>query len=382
MSVLLLIQCGGKLSPSFYCANPPPIISFKRKGQKQDNDVLTEQSALMQASNEILNAANLSYHQSQSLVVHFHRAKFNLNEWTTFQVNFHDHTLFDGAFFNAQNERIATLFFEIQRPTAVQPQQPQQTEFNPESKVQAEAIAGKRHLEYGWGATYGGQLLGQAVFALGQTCTSFHQHFIRGGKIDSTSVITTNGGNNEVSIALHGEENKVIFRGASVRGELQRVSNNGSVMPLPQNQDSATKFESFVMPMKLRKNLFQDMGIEHRCDFTRYSNKQRAYVRVTKPVPTPVMNQAILAYVADFMFPPTSITTHDISVFGGKAKLISFSGSFYYFYDVDWSEGGWISLESHCPILVDGRAMVTIDMYTSQRIRFARAVQEVLVTLK
>lgn len=344
-------------------------------------DELQEQAALVEVSQQVLALLKLpaaAPDQQQSLCVYFHR-KFTLNEWTTFQVKSQVGTLVEGAYFNAYLQRVATVLVEsspVRSEPAPLPSTPPIV--NPDCALQRNVLAGMRHKDFGWKATYGGQLLGQGLLASGTACSSFHQHFIRGGQVNKDSEIALAHGN-QVTIQQNGQ---VIFRAASVLRELPKLANPASPQPAPPPVTTPIAQLEFAMPQYLRDAVFKQMGLEFQLQLDGASFRHRCHVRFANPARAPVMNQALLAYACDFVFPPTAISAHGVSVWSGEAKLMSFSGNFYFFYDVDLSAAGWITLEAHCPVLVNGRALVTIDMFNSDRVQIARGVQEVLVVLK
>ncbi|KAH9256366.1 hypothetical protein BASA81_005611 [Batrachochytrium salamandrivorans] len=340
-------------------------------------DVLQEQAALVEVSQQVLALLKLTDHQQQSLCVYFHR-NFTLNEWITFQVKFQAETLVEGAYFNSHLQRVATVLMESSSVRNEPLSSPHTLPVNPDCVLQRDVLAGMRHKDFGWKATYGGQLLGQGVLANGTSCSSFHQHFIRGGQVNKDSEISLTNGN-QVTIKQDG---KVIFRAASVLHELPKLANPASPQPAPPAVTTPKAQLEFAMPQYLRDAVFKQMGLEFQLELSGGSFRHRCHVRFANPARALVMNQALLAYVCDFVFPSTAISAHGVSVWEGEAKLMSFSGNFYFLYDVDLSAAGWITLEAHCPVLVNGRALVTIDMFNSDRTQIARGVQEVLVMLK
>ena len=255
--------------------------------------------------------------------------------------------------------------------------------------------------DLGFGAVFGGQVLGQALSAARQTVPeertvhSFHAYFLRPGDPRRPIVYdverTRDGGSfttRRVKAVQHGES--ILFMGASFhRAEVG--FDHADTMPevpapdeLPSEQEHAERWQHLIPP-PMRRIFVCETPIEIRpvqvsdpADPQPMPPRRQIWLRAAGQVPDdPKVHRYLLAYASDFNFLVTALHPHGKIFWDPNLQLASIDHAMYFHrpFRID----DWLLYDVDSPSAAGARGLVRGRLFSRAGDLVASTVQEGLM---
>ena len=256
-------------------------------------------------------------------------------------------------------------------------------------------------IDLGFGAVFGGQVMGQALSAAKYTLDenrpihSFHSYFLRPGDVNKPIIYDVENlrdgkttSTRRIKALQHGKP--IFYMTASFQ-----QSNSGfeHQAPMPDvagpngllSEEQRIRALADYLPASVKPQLLAEQPIDMR---------QVNYVDPLQPVPAeplryiwlkakgtlpddPRIHKYLLAYAADFNFLPTSLMPHGRSFWERELQVATIDHSMWFHQDFRFDE--WILYVVESPRAVGGRGLVQGRFYTQQGDLVATAMQEGLI---
>ncbi|MFC3914987.1 acyl-CoA thioesterase II [Pseudaeromonas sharmana] len=252
--------------------------------------------------------------------------------------------------------------------------------------------------DLGFGAVFGGQVMGQALSAAYQTVApermvhSLHCYFLRPGDVnhpilyevehirDGNTVSTR-----RVQAIQHGKS--IFYLNASFQIEEPGWEHH-DVMPevegpdgLRSEQEWAEQLKAFIPPF-LHDKLLSEKPIEMRpvtfvnplqaapCDARRY-----VWFKANGQMPDdPAIHRYLLAYASDFNFLPTALQPHGIAFFDRNLQVATIDHAMWFHRDFRFDD--WLLYAVDSPSASGGRGLVRGQFFTRDGKLVASSIQE------
>ncbi len=256
-------------------------------------------------------------------------------------------------------------------------------------------------IDLGFGAVFGGQVMGQALSAAKYTLDedrpihSFHSYFLRPGDVNKPIIYDVENlrdgkttSTRRIKALQHGKP--IFYMTASFQ-----QSNSGfeHQAPMPDvagpngllSEEQRIRALADYLPASVKPQLLAEQPIDMR---------QVNYVDPLQPIPAeplryiwlkakgtlpddPRIHKYLLAYAADFNFLPTSLMPHGRSFWERELQVATIDHSMWFHQDFRFDE--WILYVVESPRAVGGRGLVQGRFYTQQGDLVATAMQEGLI---
>lgn len=256
-------------------------------------------------------------------------------------------------------------------------------------------------IDLGFGAVFGGQVMGQALSAAKYTLDedrpihSFHSYFLRPGDVNKPIIYDVENlrdgkttSTRRIKALQHGKP--IFYMTASFQ-----QSNSGfeHQAPMPDvagpngllSEEQRIRALADYLPASVKPQLLAEQPIDMR---------QVNYVDPLQPIPAeplryiwlkakgtlpddPPIHKYLLAYAADFNFLPTSLMPHGRSFWERELQVATIDHSMWFHQDFRFDE--WILYVVESPRAVGGRGLVQGRFYTQQGDLVATAMQEGLI---
>jgi acyl-CoA thioesterase-2 len=256
--------------------------------------------------------------------------------------------------------------------------------------------------DLGWGAIFGGQVLGQALSALGRSVEpdralhSFHAYFLRQGDASRPvdyDVERMRDGRSFSTRRVRAVQTgrPIAFLSASLHRRDQRGLEHQDAMPevagpegIESERDLARR-KSDLIPETLRADFPGNRPIEIRpvefMDPTRpvpTAARRTAWMRATGRLPDdPMVHACVLAYASDFGFLVTALQPHAIAWWDPRYRMASVDHAMW--FHRDFKADDWLLYAVDSPSASGARAFVRGQVFTRDGRLVASTAQEGLV---
>ncbi len=258
-----------------------------------------------------------------------------------------------------------------------------------------------RSQDLGWGAIFGGQVLGQALSAAAQTVPadrvvhSLHAYFLRAGDVRGSIVYQVDrirDGNSFTTRRVVAVQNgEAIFSLAASFQVDEPGLDHHDVMPEvvgPENllseRDLAAKMGERI-PEKLRPMALAERPIELRPVQPRnplrpvpMEPRRQIWLRAVDTLPDdPALHRYLLAYASDFSFLTTSLDPHGASWLQPQMQVASLDHAMWFHRPLRMDD--WLLFDIESPSASGARGLVRGRFFDRQGRLVASAVQEGLI---
>lgn len=255
--------------------------------------------------------------------------------------------------------------------------------------------------DLGWGAIFGGQVLGQALAAAAQTVTadrpvhSLHGYFIRAGAMTQPIVYQVDRLRDGKSFSTRRvvaiQEGEAIFSlAASFQVEEVGFEHQDAMPEVPSPDDLRSEREialqfAAMLPSHVRTMATAERPIEIRPVDLRNPLAPKAhpparklwYRTVDKLPDDPALHRYLLAYASDFSFLGTALDPHGVSWLTPGMQVASLDHAMWFHrpFRVD----DWLLYAVESPSAAGGRGLVRGQFFDRQGRLVASAMQEGLI---
>lgn len=255
--------------------------------------------------------------------------------------------------------------------------------------------------DLGWGAVFGGQVLGQALSAAAQTVPadrpvhSLHAYFLRqgdarrpmvydveslrdGGSFTTRRVIAIQGGHPIFSMACSFQVEEGGFDHTAhppdvpgpdgLLSERQAAERVADRIPEPIRTIA-------LAPRPIEIRPVQPMNLLHP---TVAEPRRQLWYRAAGPLPDdPAVHRYLLAYASDFNFLTTAMLPHEVSIITPGLQVASLDHSMWFHRPFRFDE--WLLFDVESPSASGGRGLVLGRFYTRDGQLVATLAQEGLI---
>ncbi|MDX2087076.1 MAG: acyl-CoA thioesterase II [Kofleriaceae bacterium] len=253
----------------------------------------------------------------------------------------------------------------------------------------------------GWGTVYGGQVIGQALFAALATVSedrpvhSLHAYFLRPGDVAKPIVYqverTRDGGSFTARHVTAIQNGQPIFDMSASFHTTEPGLAHASEMPkVPPPEHAPTEPERYArqlegFPPQFRERVLAERPIEWRIvDEPDVFNKtpslpvRQVWFRAAGALPdNPALHQAMLAYASDFAFLTTALKPHGVSWLSGKMQVASVDHSIW--FHAPFRADQWLLHTMESPWAGGARGLALGRIYTPDGVLVASTAQEGLI---
>ncbi len=255
--------------------------------------------------------------------------------------------------------------------------------------------------DLGWGAVFGGQVLGQALSAAEQTVPgdryvhSLHSYFLRRGDASKPIVYDVDcirdGRSFTTRRVVAIQNGKAIFNLSASFQIRESGFEHQDEMPEAEGPDGLTselemarRFAE-MLPPKLREQATSDKPIEIRpvhfmnpfAPEKRPPSKQVWYRATGKLPDEPRLHQYLLAYASDFHFLTTSLNPHGVSVWQRDMQVASLDHAMWFHRPFRMDE--WLLYVVDSPSASGARGLVRGQFFDRKGRLVASTTQEGLI---
>lgn len=253
----------------------------------------------------------------------------------------------------------------------------------------------------GWGTVYGGQVIGQALFAALNTVPSerqvhsLHAYFLRPGDVSKPIVYDVERSRDGSSFSARHvkaiQSGQPIFEmSASFQKPEPGYEHQDDMPQVPPPEEVPTEQERYAkqvdkFPEFLRDRVLAKRPIELRTvgepdAFNKAPQAPDRYVwfRADGTLPdTPVLHQAMLAYASDFSFITTSLKPHGVNWLTPGMQVASIDHAIW--FHAPFRADEWLLHAMHSPRAAGSRGLSFGRIYTRDGRLVATTAQEGLV---
>lgn len=255
--------------------------------------------------------------------------------------------------------------------------------------------------DIGWQRVYGGQVLGQALFAAlrtlkhERTAHSLHAYFLIGGDPAQPIIYeverTRDGGsfsNRYVKAKQHGHT--IFAMSASFHGSEESYEHQAEMPDVPQPEDLASATDLMAkfmdkLPEGMREYWTKKHPVDMRpVDVQRYMNREKnspqqcTWIRANGALPDDLnLHQCVLAYASDFTLLDTSLIAHGKLMFDRDIQLASLDHALWFHRPFRADE--WLLYAQESPNAFGARGYCRGLVFTRDGQLVASVAQEGLV---
>jgi acyl-CoA thioesterase-2 len=253
----------------------------------------------------------------------------------------------------------------------------------------------------GWGTVYGGQVIGQALFAALATVPperpvhSLHAYFLRPGDVAKPIVYqverTRDGGSFSARRVSAIQSGQPIFDMSASFHAVEAGLSHGTAMPdVPPPEQCPTEPERYArqldgFPAAFRDRVLAERPIEWRVvdepdvfSRTPAPGVRNVWFRAPARLPdTVALHQAMLAYASDFAFITTSLKPHGLSWLSRDMRVASVDHSIW--FHAPFRADEWLLHAMHSPWAGGARGLSLGRIYTRDGTLVASTAQEGLI---
>lgn len=256
-------------------------------------------------------------------------------------------------------------------------------------------------IDLGFGAVFGGQVMGQALSAAKYTLAedrpihSFHSYFLRPGDVNKPIIYDVENlrdgkttSTRRVKALQHGKP--IFYMTASFQ---QSISGFEHQAPMPEvakpegllSEEQRIQALADYLPASVKQQLLAEQPIDMRqvnyvnpLQPTAAEPLRYIWLKAKGKLPDdPRIHKYLLAYAADFNFLPTALMPHGRSFWERELQVATIDHSMWFHQDFRFDE--WILYVIESPRAVGGRGLVQGRFYNQQGDLVATAMQEGLI---
>jgi acyl-CoA thioesterase II len=258
--------------------------------------------------------------------------------------------------------------------------------------------------DLGYGAVFGGQVMGQAISAAKETVKeaqqvhSFHSYFLRPGKTDKPIIYDVEkirDGNSLSARRIKAIQNgkPIFYMTASFKAPEKGLEHQDPMPDAPAPEDLISEQEmallhSDLLPAFIRDKLVAEKPIEMRpvtlinpVEPEVSPAKRLVWFKANGRMPNDLrVHRYLLAYASDFNFLPTALQPHGISYLTEGMQVVTIDHSMWFHHDFRLDE--WLLYSVESSVASDGRGLVKGQFFTRDGKLVATAVQEGLIRVR
>ncbi|MEC9319890.1 acyl-CoA thioesterase II [Idiomarina sp.] len=255
--------------------------------------------------------------------------------------------------------------------------------------------------DLGFGAVFGGQVIGQALSAAKETlpperlCHSFHSYFLRPGDAkkpivydvevirDGNSVSTR-----RVKAIQHGKA--IFYMTASFQQHEEGFEHQDAMPDVPGPEGLVSDIDIYreheeLIPAPLRNKFISEKPIEMRF-VTSYNPfkpekdepKRYVWLRANGAMPDdPRVHKYLLAYASDFNFLPTALQPHGKSFAQPKMQVATIDHAMWFHRDFRMDD--WLLYAIDSPSAGGARGLVRGQLFNREGTLVASTIQEGMI---
>lgn len=258
--------------------------------------------------------------------------------------------------------------------------------------------------DLGFGAVFGGQVMGQALSAAKETVEeqrkvhSLHCYFLLAGDVRQPIVYDVeairDGGSLSTRRIKAIQNGKAIFYMTASFKVPERGFEHQDKMPdvpapedLESEQDYALQHRD-LLPEHIREKFICDRPIEIRPvkmvnplapDIS--EPKRAVWMKARGAMPDDLrVHQYLLAYASDFNFLPTALYPHGESFFSPQMQVVTIDHSMWFHHEFRFDE--WLLYEIDSPAAAGGTGLVRGKIFNRAGVLVASTIQEGLIRKK
>ena len=255
--------------------------------------------------------------------------------------------------------------------------------------------------DLGYGAVFGGQVMGQAISAAKETVQSqqqvhsFHSYFLRPGKTDQPIVYDVERIRDGKSLSARRikaiQNGKPIFYMTASFKAPEKGFEHQDVMPdVPAPEDLISEQEmallhSDLLPAFIRDKLVAEKPIEMRpvslvnpIEPEIEPAQRLVWFKADGHMPDDLrIHRYLLAYASDFNFLPTALQPHGVSFLSEGMQVVTIDHSMWFHHDFRLDD--WLLYSVESSVASDGRGLVSGKFFTREGKLVASTVQEGLI---
>lgn len=255
--------------------------------------------------------------------------------------------------------------------------------------------------DLGWGAIFGGQVLGQAVSAAGKTVSkdravhSFHAYFLRQGDASRPVDYDVEPMRDGASFSTRRVravqfDRPIFFMSASFQKEQVSFDHQDPMPEVAGPEDFLSEIDlarrkEHLIPEGLRATLMCERPIEIRAVETMDATnpvpsaaRRLVWMRVADRLPDdPEIHNSVLAYASDFSFLVTALHPHGVAWWDPKVKMASIDHGMWFHRPFRMDE--WLLYAVDSPNAFGARGLVRGQFFTRDGRLVASTVQEGLI---
>ena len=257
----------------------------------------------------------------------------------------------------------------------------------------------------GWGTVFGGQVLGQALFAASQTAPadrephSLHAYFLRTGDVSKPIVYDVDrirdGGSFTTRRVVAIQSGHAIFNMAVSFQKHEEGFEHQDPMPdvpppeeVPSDQERILAAAAKLPPAFLERfggvrpfEVRSADSIDDPFHPSPMPPTRRVWLRTTSPLPDdPAMHRALLAYASDHSFLGTALFPHGVSFFMRSIQIASLDHVMW--FHAPFRADEWLLHAIDSPRARGGRGLVRGQVFTRDGRLVASTAQEGLIRRK
>lgn len=256
--------------------------------------------------------------------------------------------------------------------------------------------------DLGWGVVFGGQVLGQALWAAARTVKagrhvhSLHAYFLRPGDVTHPIVYDVDrirdGGSFTTRRVMAIQHGHAIFSVSVSFQDTEPGFGHQATMPaaaapedVPTEQDQLRRFDK-VLPEPLLRRALGPRPFEHRpihfeddpVSPSRKAPERLVWVRATEALPDdPTLHACLLAYASDHSFLTTALRPHGVSWITPGMQVASLDHSMW--FHAPYRLDSWLLYAMESPAAAGARALVRGQLFTRDGQLVVSTAQEGLV---
>ncbi|MBD2784760.1 acyl-CoA thioesterase II [Xenorhabdus sp. DI] len=251
--------------------------------------------------------------------------------------------------------------------------------------------------DLGFPQVFGGQVIGQALYAAKQTVVndrmihSFHSYFLRPGDSHKPIVydveILRDGKSfsaRRVSAIQNGQP--IFYMTASFQGDEESFEHQNTMPLVPppeelESQEEIIKKMANSLPTKLKKAFsippleMRLVPLQNQSDHSFQVPVRYVWFRSNGKMPDdPLIHHCLLGYASDFNFLPTALQPHGVKFMEKNMQIATIDHSMWYHRPFNMDE--WLLYSIESPSASGARGFVRGHIYNRAGVLIASAVQE------
>lgn len=255
--------------------------------------------------------------------------------------------------------------------------------------------------DLGFGAVFGGQVMGQALAAAKYTLQperqahSFHSYFLRPGDVNKSIIYDVENirdgkttSTRRVKALQHGKP--IFYMTASFQESIAGFEHQAAMPEVVGPEDLVEESEHIKalaqhLPSKLREKWLSSKPISMRqVNYINPMAPEKAeplryiWLKANGELPkNPSIHKYLLAYASDFNFLPTSLMPHGRSYWDRELQVATVDHSMWFHQDFSFDD--WILYVMDSPRASGGRGLVQGRFYSRDSILVASTMQEGII---